>query len=172
MAGRIIMPLFDASGNIVAFTTRNPWAPKEFQHWHESFDKTNYLYGLHLAKQAMRRTDEAIIVEGQFDVTYSHTAELDNTVGLCGSAFTIMHAAILSRYCSFFYLILDPDQSGDNGVARAIEMYHQYCLRGHGIYFIPIKLPDGLDPDEFLYQRGKNALTQIMKEQKQKVINA
>jgi DNA primase len=170
LAGRIVMPLCDTNGNVVVFTTRNPWAPKQFQHWHESFDKTNYLYGLHLAKQTMRSADEAIVVEGQFDVTYAHTVGLTQTVGLCGSAFTIMHAAILRRYASDIYLILDPDASGEGGVKRAMEMYDQYFLRNYDLRFIPVTLPDNQDPDEFLRKNGVRALQRIKEESKAKVL--
>lgn len=172
LSGRIIMPIFDANSNLIAFSTRNPWTEKQYQHWHEQFDKSNHLFGIHLAKEMMRRTDEAIIVEGQFDVGYSHTVGLLQTVGLCGSAFTIMHAAMLRRYCSYIYLVLDPDGSGENGVNRALEMYHQYCLRDYELHFIPITLPDKLDPDEFLLKHGRRSLEQIMRERRAKVCNA
>jgi len=176
LGGRIIMPCFDAHGNIVAFSTRNPWVEKRYQHWHESFDKTSYLYGLHVSKKSIRHSDKAIIVEGQFDVACLHSNGLSMTVGLFGTTFSIMHVALLSRYCSEIYVLFDPQQregdvSGQEGTARAMKLYYDYCLNTYGIYFIPIVLPGSLDPDDFVYQHGKDELTHILNKRRNEVIN-
>jgi DNA primase len=171
LAGRIIMPIFDAYGeNVVAFSSRDTEAPKRYQHWHEQFDKTNHLFGLNVAKPHIKRTKKAIVVEGQFDVTYLHTAGFKMTVGLCGSAFSIMHVALLSRYCSEIFIIMDPDTSGDSAVERAAVMYEQYNLGLHNLVFIPVSLPsepNKLDPDDFVYQNGPQALINILRADKE-----
>lgn len=180
------MPLFDYNNELISITSRDIEAPKEYQHWHESFDKLNYLYGLNVAKQHIIRTKKAIIVEGQFDVTYLHTAGFNMTVGLCGSSISIVHVTKLARYCSEIYLVLDPDTSGEEAVKRASDMFHKYdlgkhcpdvkhnCRAGHGggghdITIIPVSLPDDLDPDEFVYERGPNALITLLKQNKKLV---
>lgn len=170
LAGRIIMPLFDPYGEIVAFTSRDPEAPKKYQHWHESFDKGSYLYGLNKAKRSIRKWDKAIIVEGQFDVACMHSYGFDMTVGVLGTSLSIMHISQLSRYCSELYLLFDPDDSGQKSVTRALEMYHQYCLSMYGMHFIPVSIP--ADPDDFVVEHGQQALISLMKQQKEKVLNA
>ena len=175
LAGRIIMPIFDAYGEkVVAFSSRDTEAPKRFQHWHEQFDKSNHLFGLNVAKPQIKRTRKAIVVEGQFDVTYLHTAGFKMTVGLCGSAFSIMHVALLARYCSEIFIIMDPDTSGDSAVERAAVMHEQYNLGLHNLSFIPVSLPtepQKLDPDDFVYQNGSNALISIMRTAKENAVN-
>jgi DNA primase len=150
LAGRIIMPLFDAYGEVVAITTRNPWAEKRWQHWHESFDKSSYLFGLNVAKDHIRRTDKAIVVEGQFDTACCHTFGFNMTVGVLGSALSILHVIQLARYCSEVYLLMDPDPSGEECVERAMETYATHCLAGYGVKFFPLRLPPDIDPDDFL----------------------
>lgn len=158
------MPIFDAYGDrVVAFSSRDPDAPKRWQHWHEQFDKSNYLFGLHIAKPYIRRAKKAIVVEGQFDVTYAHTAGFKMTVGLCGSAFSIVHIALLARYCNEIYLVMDPDVSGDNAVERAAKLYVQYNLDKYNLSFIPLNLPDKLDPDDFIYKCGSQAMVTSMR---------
>jgi DNA primase len=169
LAGRIIMPLYNAAGTeLVAFTTRNPDAPKQFQHWHESFDKSSYLYGLNIAKDAIRKQDKAIIVEGQFDTICSHTFGLNMTVGLCGTSLTIRHVYQLARYCSEVYFMLDPDPSGDSAVNRAMQISEKFCLDAIGIRFYHVKLPDDYDPDDFIRKFGVNEVVKLLRKAKER----
>ena len=174
LAGRIIMPLFDSYGEVIAITSRNPWIEKRWQHWHESFDKSEWLYGLDVAKEHIRRTDKAIIVEGQFDTLVSHTFGFNMAVGMLGSALSIVQVAQLARYCSEVYLLFDPDLAGEDCVDRAKEMYKTYRLDGYRILFIPVALPKNpdLDPDDFLKQYGSQALVNLLRKSKEKVVNA
>jgi len=166
------MPLFDQSGKeVIAFTSRDTDAPKRYQHWQESFDKSRYLYGLHLAKDAIRRTDKAIIVEGQFDTMCLHTYGFDMTVGLCGHALTIMHVTLLARYCSEIYLLLDPDDAGNSALEHAKSLYKEYDLRECGLTFVPVRLPNKTDPDDYVRQQGSSALVNLLKDAKQKASN-
>jgi DNA primase len=173
LRGRIIMPLFDATGTeVVAFTSRDPNAPKRFQHWHEQFEKSRYLYGFHLAKDAIRRRNKAILVEGQFDTMCLHTYGFDVTVGLCGHSLSIMQVNQLVRYCSEIYLLLDPDGAGGDAIASAMELYEKYDLVDCGVLFVPVFLPDGLDPDDFVMKKGTNALVELLRESKQRITHA
>lgn len=166
------MPLFDPSGtDIVAFTTRDPKAPKQYQHWHETFEKSRYLYGTHIAKEAIRRQDKVIVVEGQFDTMCLHSYGFHMTVGLCGHALSIMHVTLLARYCSEVYLMLDPDGAGGSAMDAAMELYKKYELRKCDMFFIPVKLPDGLDPDDFVMKFGSDALVNLLKKSKQDFLN-
>lgn len=170
LAGRIIMPCCDAYGELVAFSTRDFEAPKKYQHFHESFDKSNYLYGLHIAKEHIRANDKAIVVEGQFDVKCLHSFNLKMTVGLFGTNLSIMHIALLARYCSEVYILLDPVVSGTVATEKIMQMYREYCLATYGLHFFPVKLPEELDPDDFVFKYGRNSLVNILHKKKQEVL--
>ena len=159
------MPLFNSYNDLIAMTTRDV-ENEYFSHWHESFDKSNYLYGLNLAKENIRRNDKAIIVEGQFDVMCFHSFGLTMTVGVLGTAFSIIQSILLARYCSEIYLIFDPDTAGQKTLERAMDMYHQYCLPQYGIKFIPVVLPQDTDPDDYIINNGVKQLLDLMKRSK------
>lgn len=163
------MPLFDSYGNLVVLTTRDPWN-SNFSHWHESFDKSAYLFGIHNAKDAIRRNNKAILVEGQFDVTCFHSYGLRMTVGMLGTSFSIIQAIMLSRYCSEVYLLFDNDEAGRLSLKRAMAMYDQYCLDKYNLNFIPTILPDGYDPDDFLIEHNTDGVFGLLKNSRQKVI--
>lgn len=164
LSGRVIMPFFDSYGEeIIAFTSRDFDAPKQFQHWHETFDKSDYLYGLHIAKKPIIKNNLAIVVEGQFDVTCLHGYGLNNTVGVCGSSLSITQMILLRRYCSRVVLIFDPDKSGDSATSRTINMFKQWRLEKNAQLYA-IKLPGGLDPDEFVVQFGKEQMMKLIDE--------
>jgi len=167
LAGRVIMPIYDPYNNLVAITTRD-FDNEYFSHWHEAFDKSNYLYGLNLAKEHIRRNNKAILVEGQFDVMCLHSYGLTMTVGVLGSAFSIMQAAILLRYCSDIYLLFDPDNSGQMSTQRALDMYAQYKINIYRAMFIPVVLPNNQDPDDFIVSNGVNSMIELLRQSKQK----
>jgi DNA primase len=162
LAGRLIMPVFDAANNLIAFSTRDYLAEKKFQHWHESFDKSNYLYGLNIAKNHMRKTDKAIIVEGQFDTTCLHSHGLHMTVGLMGTSMSLVQIGLLARYCSEIYIVLDPESTGEEGSRKIMEMYKDNYLKKFGLNFINVRLPEELDPDEYIYKYGRDNFVNIL----------
>lgn len=170
MAGRIIMPLYDSYGNLIAVTSRKPDAPKKFQHWHESFDKGDFLFGLNVAKEHIYKSNKAIIVEGQFDTTCLHSFGFKQTVGLLGSSFNIIHVTQLARMCQDIFIVLDPDDSGDAGVERALDASKEYRLddMAYEIYCIPVQMPPKTDPDQFVMQFGPKAFIDLLKKSKEK----
>lgn len=172
LAGRIIMPLMDAYGEeVVSFTTRNPWTDKSFQHWHEPYDKSRYLYGLDVAKSSIIKQDKVIVVEGQFDTMVLHSYGFGMTVALCGTSISVTQIALLARYCSEIYLIFDPDEAGDGCIRRAFEIYKRYMLDTWGLLFVPVKLPKDTDPDDYVIKYGSDKLVALLRESKEKVIN-
>ena len=172
LSGRIITPIFDPYGNLVALSTRHLDRKKDF--WHESFDKHFYLYGLHLAKSSIVMSQKAILVEGEFDVAYLHSKGATMTVGCCGSAFSVFQASLLGRYCSEIYLVFDSDVSkkpgvlgsGQRAMKRAMEMQAE-ILRD--MKFIPVLLPYGKDPDDFVKEHGIQSFSELLKESKENV---
>lgn len=161
ICGRIITPIYDAYKNLIVISTRLPYAaPLRF--WHEQFDKGSYLYGIHLAKKSIINSNKVVLVEGEFDVAAMHFNGFTQTVGICGSAFTLFQVALLSKYASYFYLLFDGDTAGEDARDRAMKMYNDNFLRGYNIHFIPVKIPGGLDPDDFIKQNGREEMKRIL----------
>ena len=165
--GRIITPIYDIYGELVALSTRHPDEKVKNRFWHESFDKGSYLYGLFYAKDTIRRCNKVIVVEGEFDVAALHSAGFIMSVGVCGSAFTLFQVSLLSRYCSDFYLMFDGDESGRKAIYKSMEMYKKFNLRAYNLNFIPVFLPGGEDPDSFLIGKGRKRMKEKLVESKE-----
>lgn len=161
-AGRIITPICDPYGNPVAISSRHIKNKRSFLH--ESFEKKFYLYGLNIAKYAMLRQNKAILVEGEIDVMYLHTHGFRMTVGVCGSAFTLLQASLLARYCSRVYIVFDRDKNnaGQKSMRRIMDMINEGKI--YGVKYIPVSLPMGYDPDDFLKQNSKEDFIELLKD--------
>ena len=165
--GRIVTPIYGTYGELVAISTRHLDKDHYQRFLHESFDKGSYLYGLYLAKEAIRRTNKVIIVEGECDVACLHTFGFEMTIGCCGSAFTLFQIALLSKFCTNFYLLFDGDQAGKDSIKRAMRDYERYNLSAYGLKFIPVYLPRGSDPDNFLINGGKRNMVDKLRTAKE-----
>ena len=166
---RIITPIYDLYGEVVALSTRSMTIPKgEKNHfWHESFDKSFYLYGLCCARDNIIKYKKVIIVEGEFDVAALHSYGFNMAVGICGSAFSLAQTSLLSRFCSDFYLVFDRDEAGDFALKRSIEMYDEFNLDIYGIRYIPVKLPNNTDPDKYIRENGKHKFKELLAKTKE-----
>jgi len=155
--GRIMIPLSDGQGNVVGFTARllkdDKNAPKYFNTPQTPiYDKGRQVFGLHLAKDAIRRADQAVLVEGNLDVIASHQVEVQNVVACAGTAMTADHLRSLSRLTSNIRLAFDADKAGINATERAIPI-----AQSVGVDLKVITMPEGIkDPDE-LIQKDPNA---------------
>jgi len=154
--GRLIFPIFDHYGQVVAFGGRvlagdgpkyinSPESP--------IYHKSRVLYGLYRAKEAMRRSDTAIVVEGYFDVLAMHRAGIRQTVATCGTALTREHARLLKRYARKVVLLFDQDQAGQAAAQRAMEV-----TLPEGLEVQVVSLAPGEDPDSFLVGTGREAI--------------
>lgn len=149
--GRIMIPLSDGQGNVVGFTARllkdDKNAPKYFNTPQTPiYDKGRQVFGLHLAKDAIRRADQAILVEGNLDVIASHQVEVQNVVACAGTAMTADHLRSLSRLTSNIRLAFDADKAGINATERAIPI-----AQSVGVDLKVITMPEGIkDPDELI----------------------
>lgn len=164
--GRLITPIRDPYGNIVAVSTRHMYKTKKEKgyFWHEEFDKSFYLYGMDLAKKHILRYQKAVLVEGEFDVASLHTHGITFGVGICGSAFSLFQAAVVARYCRTLYVLFDADEGGRTATARLKDLEREVL---HGLDIIYCKLPKGYDPDKFVRERGRAELINIMKAAKE-----
>lgn len=146
--GRVMFPLKDHRGNIVGFSGRllDPQA-KEAKYVNTSetpvYSKRNVLYGLDVTKDAIKRENEAVLVEGEFDVISSFQAGVSNVVAIKGSALTEGHVHLLRRFTNRLVFALDSDLAGDSAARRGIEIADQADLD-----IRVASLPMGKDPDE------------------------
>jgi DNA primase len=126
--GRIMFPIFDASGKVIAFTGRILNAEtKETPKYVNSpetqlFSKSHVLYGLNFAKQAIRKHNFVILAEGQMDVIMSHQMGYSNTVASSGTAFTPDQLQMIAKLTPNLLLAFDSDSAGLSTTAKVWEM--------------------------------------------------
>ncbi|MCX8035395.1 MAG: DNA primase [Candidatus Dojkabacteria bacterium] len=127
---RIIFPIWDIYGNIIAFSGRvvkpNDKRPKYLNSPDTLvFDKGKNLYGLYQSLQEIKNRGFVIITEGQFNVILSHSIGIKNIVAPLGTSFTNDHILLLKRYTNSFALALDRDQAGKRALLRTAKMLLQ-----------------------------------------------
>lgn len=153
--GRIMIPLQDPQGRVIGFTARlledEPNAPKYINTPQTLlYDKSRHVYGLHLAKEAIRQNKYAVLVEGNLDVIASHQAEVKQVVATAGTAITEMHLKALNRFGSDVRLAFDQDKAGLAATERAIPLAGKV-----GVSLSIITVPEGKDPDELIKKDPK-----------------
>ena len=161
--GRMMVPLMDASGQVIGFTARLiadvPNAPKYLNTPQTLlYDKGRHVFGLMQAKQAIRTRGYAVIVEGNMDVISSHQAGEAAVVATAGTAMTEQHIRALKRLAGDIRLSFDGDNAGRAATERAIGLAAQV-----GVELKVVSLPAGVkDPDELIQQQGVAAWQQAI----------
>lgn len=151
--GRMTVPLMDPTGQVIGFTARiivdDPNAPKYLNTPQTLlYDKGRHVFGLSQAKEAIRKNDYAVVVEGNLDVVSSHQAEIKPVVATAGTAMTENHLRALKRLSGNVRLAFDGDKAGIAATERAIPIASEV-----GVELTIISLPDGAkDPDELIQQ--------------------
>jgi DNA primase len=153
--GRLMIPLADTQGRIIGFTARQltdePNAPKYINTPSTPlYDKSRHVFGLHLAKDAIRKTKFAVLAEGNLDVIQSHQAGVRQVVATAGTALTEYHLKALSRLTGDIRLCFDADKAGVAATERAIPVASKV-----GVNLQIITIPSGKDPDELIKQDVK-----------------
>ncbi|MBP3706238.1 MAG: DNA primase [Clostridia bacterium] len=158
---RIMFPVIDIRGNVIAFSGRAmPGEDKAGGKYVNTSDtlvykKSENLFGMNFAKNFC--ADRIILVEGNMDVISLHQAGFENAVAALGTSFTENQAKLISRYTKEIVLTLDADAAGKKAVARAGEI-----LKSTGISVRIITLPDCKDPDEYIKKHGKERFAAIL----------
>jgi DNA primase len=148
--GRLMVPLADPQGRIIGFTARilTSGEPKYINTPATLiYDKSRHVYGLHLAKEAIRKTSFVVLAEGNLDVIASHQAGAKNVVATAGTALTPQHLKTLARFTSDIRLAFDADKAGLAATERAIPLASRA-----GASLSIITIPSGKDPDELIKQ--------------------
>ncbi len=153
--GRLQIPLCDPSGRVIGFTARlladNPSAPKYINTPSTPlYDKSRHVFGMHLAKDAIRKSKFAVMAEGNLDVIQSHQAGVRQVVATAGTALTEPHLKALSRLTGDIRLCFDADKAGLAATERAIPVAAKV-----GVSLSIITIPSGKDPDELIKQDVK-----------------
>ena len=160
-----MFPILDLRGKVVGFGGRsmpalsgsNPDAQSntksdgpKYMNSPESpiFHKSKIAYGLYQAQKFVREKDEVILVEGYFDVIALHSAGFQNVVATCGTALTPDHLNVFKRFASKVTVLFDGDRAGISATERAMELG-----LAHGAILYGATLPEGLDPDEILFDQ-------------------
>ena len=147
---RIMFPLNDQSGKVVAFSGRilskDTEAPKYVNSPEtELYKKSELLFGYDKAKQGIRQLNFSLIVEGQFDVVMAHQAGYGNTVAVSGTALTLHHVQLLERLSDRVVLALDADRAGIAAMRRAAEL-----MLKRGVDVKVAEMPLGKDPADII----------------------
>jgi DNA primase len=163
--GRLMIPLQDAQGRVIGFTARllddEPEAPKYINTPQTVlYDKSRHIYGLHLAKESIRKGQFAVLVEGNLDVIASHQAGVRQVVATAGTALTEPHLKALSRFTGDIRLCFDADKAGLAATERAIPIASRVKV---SLSIIP--LPEGTDPDDMVRKDPKLWQAAIQKHQ-------
>ncbi len=154
--GRLMFPIFDVSGRIAGFGGRllGPGEPKYLNSAESPvFSKGRTLYGLNWAKQAARRDERMLVVEGYFDVLRLIGAGVESVVAPMGTALTEEQAKMIRRYTDRVYLLYDSDKAGLKATFRSGDE-----LLAQGASVQVVSLPDGEDPDTFVRTHGAKGL--------------
>ena len=155
--GRLLFPIRDAGGAVIGFGGRilGEGQPKYLNSPQTPlFDKSTVLYGLDQARQAIRREEQAIIVEGYTDAVIAHQHGYTNVVAALGTALTAQQVRQLRRYSQNLVLALDADSAGQAATLRGLDVMHEALASGTvpGIQgeVRVATLPSGRDPDDVI----------------------
>ena len=161
LRNRVIFPIHDVRGRVIAFGGRALGADQEPKYLNtpESsvYHKRRTFYGFPHALEPIRRAGRAIVCEGYFDAIALARAGMGEAVATCGTALTADHARDLSRRTSSIGLLFDGDSAGQKAMERALEILLPAGLRVRGVI-----LPDGMDPDDYLAKEGPEALQALV----------
>jgi DNA primase len=153
---RIMFPIFDVRNRPIAFGGRalSDDEPAKYLNSasYELYDKSRVLYGLNWARNAIQRKNRMLIVEGYFDVLSLHQAGFEEAVASCGTALRSSHLSAVKSLVSTVYALFDGDEPGLKAAEKSLPTFMDAGLEARFL-----SLPDGLDPDDFIQERGTEA---------------
>lgn len=161
---RVIFPIFTISGKPVAFAGRILKKKDNVGKYVNSpdsiiYSKTNELYGLFQAKQAIARADRCYLVEGQMDVISMFQSGIENVVASGGTALTKPQIWLIKRFTSNITVLYDGDAAGIHAALRGIDMFLE-----EGFNVKVVLLPDGEDPDSFAQSHDSTEFIRYIEE--------
>lgn len=156
LAYRLIIPIFDINGSVIAFGGRTFSKNKDVAKYKNTsvtpiFDKSKTLYALNFAKKAKQNgnLEYLIVVEGYMDAIALHQTGFPQTVASMGTSLTVEQARQIKRLVPTVYICYDGDAAGQNATVRGLDI-----LREQGLDVRVVTMPDGVDPDEYVADNG------------------
>ncbi len=162
--GRVMFPIHTLSGKVVAFGGRILKKAENTGKYVNSpesdiYHKSDQLYGIYFAKQAITKADRCYLVEGYTDVISMHQAGIENVVASSGTALTHGQIKLIHRFTSNITVLYDGDAAGIKAALRGIDL-----LLEEGLNIKVVLLPDGEDPDSFARKHNASTLLSYLKE--------
>jgi DNA primase len=158
--GRIIIPIEDSDGQVVAFGGRvmDAASPK-YLNSPESpvYTKGNNLFGLSRTKDSIRGRGFALLVEGYFDLISLWSFGIKNVAATLGTALTRSQVDLLGRYAKKVAAVFDPDEAGRKALSRSLELF----LAGN-VQAMAVMIPAGYDPDSFVRTEGREKMEELI----------
>lgn len=162
--GRLMFPIFNPSGKVIAFAGRVLGEQKAAKYINSPqtkvYNKSKVLYGVNFAKNEIRKSDEVILVEGYTDVISLQQNGINNVVASSGTSLTPQQMKILHRYGEVITMIYDSDSAGQAAMKRGINIALE-----EGMDVKLLELPEGEDPDSFVRQFGKDSFLEMKNEE-------
>ncbi len=168
--GRMMIPIRDIQGRVIAFTARKtrftPEAPSEEGKYVNSretdiFKKNLVVFNMDKAKNFAKEKNVCIVVEGQLDAIRMYCSGFKNTVATQGTAAGTEHFALIKRYANKVTLLFDGDSAGQHAALRVIPL----CLQAELEPFVAT-IPDNDDPDSFIKKYGADAMRELVENKK------
>ena len=163
--GRVMVPIVDARGKVVAFGGRileavagkSDAAHVDSAKYLNSpetdiYKKSGVLYGLSQARRSVQNKDRMLVVEGYFDVISLHQAGFEESVATCGTALTEQHAKLIRPLTRNVVALFDADEAGQRAAEKSLPVFIKAGLEPYRLV-----IPDAKDPDEFIQARGADA---------------
>ena len=163
--GRLMFPIFNPSGKVIAFGGRTLSKAANIPKYINSpqtlvYNKSEVLYGIHVAKNEIRKAAEVILVEGYTDVITMQQSGIGNVVSTSGTSLTAGQIRVMKRYGDVLLMIFDADTAGVRAAVRGISIALQ-----EGMAVRVLTLPEGEDPDSFVREYGAEAFLEVRKKE-------
>src|ERR1041385_6895047 len=161
---RVVFPIANESGRVIAFTGRTlstdeKAGPKYLNSPETSiYSKSRVLFNLDHVKEAIRKLDYAILVEGQMDCISVFAAGFQNVIASSGTAFTELQAKLLGRFSKNIVVNFDPDTAGAKATERTLGL-----LVEEEFQIKVLSLESGFDPDLYIRRKGKDAYGEALR---------
>jgi len=169
--GRVIFPVHNISGKVIAFGARMMGKDKNQPKYINSpetdiYHKSDVLYGLYQGKNAIRQQDVCYLVEGYTDVISLHQSDVENVVSSSGTALTESQIKLIHRFTENVTVLFDGDSAGIKAALRGIDMILKSGLNVRVVLF-----PDGEDPDSYSRKVGTTEFQKFLKEKTQDFVS-
>ena len=158
--GRIIFPIHDHKGDVVAFGGRSiDGSDPKYLNSPETliFNKRRVLYGLHYAKDSIKKTGHALLMEGYLDVITAHLHGFTNALAPLGTALTQEHDKLIRRFTEDVIIVFDSDPAGIKAAKNSASI-----LLESGLNVRILSMPENQDPDSFLQQKGDKEFRKLV----------